>query len=117
MGDDLDSGAWIEPTIWTGLDNNARVVREEIFGPCCHVQPFDDEDEAIALANDTNYGLAATVWTESSARATRVAESLDVGIAWVNSWFLRDLRTAFGDPATRFTDDVVVHRQVQMLFR
>ena len=78
------------------MDSNARIVREEIFGPCCHVQPFDDEDEAIALANDTNYGLAATVWTESSARATRVAESLDVGIVWVNSWFLRDLRTAFG---------------------
>ncbi len=96
MGGELDKGAWIQPTIWTGLDNNARVVREEIFGPCCHVQPFDDEEEAIALANDTDYGLAATVWTENSSRATRVAESLEVGIAWVNSWFLRDLRTAFG---------------------
>jgi len=96
MGGDLDNGAWIEPTIWTGLDNNASVVREEIFGPCCHVMPFDDEAEAIALANDTNYGLAATVWTESSSRATRVAQSLEVGIAWINTWFLRDLRTAFG---------------------
>lgn len=96
MGDGLGSGAWIEPTIWTGLDNSARVVREEIFGPCCHIQPFDEEDEAIALANDTDYGLAASVWTESSSRAARVAESLEVGIAWVNSWFLRDLRTAFG---------------------
>jgi aminomuconate-semialdehyde/2-hydroxymuconate-6-semialdehyde dehydrogenase len=96
MGGDLDSGAWIEPTIWTGLDNSARVVREEIFGPCCHIQPFDDEDEAIVMANDTDYGLAATVWTENSSRATRVAQSLEVGIAWINSWFLRDLRTAFG---------------------
>lgn len=96
MGGELDGGAWIQPTIWTGLDNSARIVREEIFGPCCHVMPFDDEDEAVALANDTEYGLAATVWTESSSRATRVAESLEVGIAWINSWFLRDLRTAFG---------------------
>lgn len=96
MGDGLADGAWIEPTVWVGLDNRARAVREEIFGPCCHVQPFDEEEEAIALANDTDYGLAATVWTENAARATRVAESLEVGIAWVNTWFLRDLRTAFG---------------------
>jgi len=96
LGDGLDNGAWIEPTVWTGLDNDARIVREEIFGPCCHVQSFDEEDEAIALANDTDYGLAASVWTENSARAARVAQSLEVGIAWVNSWFLRDLRTAFG---------------------
>ncbi len=96
MGEALNAGAWIEPTIWTGLDHQARIVREEIFGPCCHVQPFDDEEEAIALANDTRYGLAAAIWSENSARATRVAESLEVGIAWINSWFLRDLRTAFG---------------------
>lgn len=96
MGDALNPGAWIEPTIWTGLAENARAVREEVFGPCCHVRAFDDEEEAIALANDTDYGLAAAVWTENSARATRVAQSLEVGIAWVNSWFLRDLRTAFG---------------------
>lgn len=96
MGEGLESGAWIEPTIWTGLSNDARTVREEIFGPCCHVQPFDEEDGAIGLANDSDYGLAAAVWTENSARATRVAASLEVGIAWVNTWFLRDLRTAFG---------------------
>jgi aminomuconate-semialdehyde/2-hydroxymuconate-6-semialdehyde dehydrogenase len=93
---ELGEGAWIEPTIWTGLGNSARIVREEIFGPCCHIQAFDDEDEAIALANDTDYGLAASVWTGDPERASRVAESLEVGIAWVNSWFLRDLRTAFG---------------------
>ncbi|NHN37532.1 2-hydroxymuconic semialdehyde dehydrogenase [Pseudomaricurvus alcaniphilus] len=96
MGEELNAGAWIEPTIWTGLADDARVVNEEIFGPCCHIRPFDREEEAIALANDTRYGLSATIWTENSARACRVAEAMEVGIVWVNSWFLRDLRTAFG---------------------
>lgn len=96
MGAALNAGAWVEPTIWTGLSDDARVVKEEIFGPCCHIRPFDSEDEVIELANDTKYGLAAAIWTENSARASRVAEAMEVGIAWVNSWFLRDLRTAFG---------------------
>ncbi|MGO1500071.1 MAG: 2-hydroxymuconic semialdehyde dehydrogenase [Marinobacter sp.] len=96
MGPELNEGAWIEPTIWTGLSENARVIQEEIFGPCCHIRPFDSEEEAIELANDTNYGLACAIWTENSARAIRVAEQMEVGLAWVNSWFLRDLRTAFG---------------------
>ena len=96
MGPELNAGAWIEPTIWTGLDDNARVIREEIFGPCCHIRPFDSEEEVIELANDTVYGLCASVWTENSARASRVPEALEVGLVWVNSWFLRDLRTAFG---------------------
>jgi aminomuconate-semialdehyde/2-hydroxymuconate-6-semialdehyde dehydrogenase len=96
MGAELNDGAWIEPTIWTGLADDARVVTEEIFGPCCHIRPFDSEAEAIALANDTRYGLSATIWTENSARACRVAEAMEAGIVWVNSWFLRDLRTAFG---------------------
>lgn len=96
MGEALKDGAWVEPTIWTGLPDDARVVREEIFGPCCHIRPFDTEDEAIALANNTNYGLAAAIWTENSSRAVRVAEQMEAGIVWVNSWFLRDLRTAFG---------------------
>ncbi len=91
-----DEGCWVEPTIWEGLDDNARVVREEIFGPCCHLRPFDTEEEVIALANDNPYGLATAIWTENSSRAIRVAEQIEVGIAWVNSWFLRDLRTAFG---------------------
>ncbi len=89
-------GSWIEPTIWTGLDESARCIQEEIFGPVCHIQPFDDEDEAIAMANDSKYGLAAAIWTENVRRAHRVAQSVDVGIAWVNTWFLRDLRTPFG---------------------
>lgn len=96
MGEEMNAGAWIEPTIWTGLADNARVVNEEIFGPCCHIRPFDTEEEAITLANDTNYGLCAAIWTENISRATRVAESMEVGLTWVNSWFLRDLRTAFG---------------------
>lgn len=93
---ELAEGAWVEPTIWTGLPDTAAVVREEIFGPCCHIRPFDDEAEAVALANDTEYGLATTIWTTNLARAHRVAARIEVGIAWVNSWFLRDLRTAFG---------------------
>jgi aminomuconate-semialdehyde/2-hydroxymuconate-6-semialdehyde dehydrogenase len=92
----LAGGSWIQPTIWTGLPEDARVVREEIFGPCCHVQPFDEEDEVVMLANDTDYGLAAAVWTENLSRAHRVAARLEAGITWVNSWYLRDLRTPFG---------------------
>ena len=71
-------------------------MREEIFGPCCGIVPFDSEDEVIALANDTPYGLCASVWTETMSRGHRVAAAMDVGVCWVNSWFLRDLRTAFG---------------------
>ena len=96
MAAELAGGFWVEPTIWTGLPETASVVREEIFGPCAHVRPFDAEDEAIALANDTDYGLATTIWTRDLARAHRVAAKVEVGITWVNSWFLRDLRTPFG---------------------
>jgi aminomuconate-semialdehyde/2-hydroxymuconate-6-semialdehyde dehydrogenase len=96
MPPDIADGAWIEPTIWTGLADDSAVVREEVFGPCCHVRPFDTEEEAVRLANDTRYGLAAAVWTENLGRAHRIAAQLEVGICWVNSWFLRDLRTAFG---------------------
>ncbi|MCG8014074.1 MAG: aldehyde dehydrogenase family protein, partial [Candidatus Thiodiazotropha weberae] len=96
MPDGLAGGAWVQPTIWTDLPDDASCVREEIFGPCCHIRPFDSEEEAIALANDTDYGLATAIWTENSSRAHRVAAQVDAGIAWVNSWFLRDLRTPFG---------------------
>lgn len=90
------NGYWVEPTIWTGLPEDSPIIKEEIFGPCCHVQPFDTEAEAIALANDTPYGLATAIWTTNASRAHRVAEKIDVGITWVNCWFLRDLRTSFG---------------------
>ena len=72
------------------------MVREEIFGPCCHVRPFDSEDEVVALANANRYGLSTTLWTTQLARAHRMAARIEVGITWVNSWFLRDLRTPFG---------------------
>ena len=96
MDGDYAKGCWIQPTIWTGLADDARVMREEIFGPCTHLRPFDTEEEVIALANDTEYGLSTTIWTENLSRAHRVAGKIDVGITWVNSWFLRDLRTPFG---------------------
>ena len=89
-------GYWVEPTIWTGLPEDSSVIKEEIFGPCCHIAPFDEEEDAINRANDTDYGLCTTIWTQDVARAHRVAEQIDVGITWVNCWFLRDLRTSFG---------------------
>jgi aminomuconate-semialdehyde/2-hydroxymuconate-6-semialdehyde dehydrogenase len=96
MPANLSKGAWVEPTIWTGLSEDSAVVQEEIFGPCCHIAPFDSEEEVVRLVNDTPYGLAAAVWTENLSRAHRVAPKLEVGLCWVNSWFLRDLRTPFG---------------------
>ena len=96
MPDELANGAWIQPTIWTGLSDDASPVREEIFGPCTHIRPFDSEEEVIHLANDTDYGLCASVWTENSSRSHRVSAQINAGIIWVNSWFLRDLRTPFG---------------------
>jgi aminomuconate-semialdehyde/2-hydroxymuconate-6-semialdehyde dehydrogenase len=96
FGDERDQGAFIEPTIIRGLAEQARCVKEEIFGPVCHVAPFDSEEHAVELANDTRYGLAAAVWTSSLQRAHRVARQMEVGITWVNDWFLRDLRTPFG---------------------
>jgi aminomuconate-semialdehyde/2-hydroxymuconate-6-semialdehyde dehydrogenase len=96
LGPEREDGAWIEPTIWIALPETSRVIREEIFGPCCHVQPFDTEEEAIRLANDSPYGLASVIWTENLSRAHRVAPQIDVGIVWVNTWNLRDLRTPFG---------------------
>ncbi|CAM4230930.1 2-hydroxymuconic semialdehyde dehydrogenase [Kerstersia similis] len=96
MAGALADGAWVQPTIWTGLPETARVIREEIFGPCCHIAPFDTEEEALKKANDSEYGLAAAIWTRDVARAHRVAQRMKVGISWVNSWFLRDLRTPFG---------------------
>lgn len=96
FGNALDQGSFVEPTILTGLPDDARCVREEIFGPVCHIAPFDDEAEVIERANDSRYGLAAAVWTSDVKRAHRVARQLEVGVVWVNDWFLRDLRTPFG---------------------
>ncbi|MFJ9342259.1 2-hydroxymuconic semialdehyde dehydrogenase [Streptomyces sp. NPDC101733] len=96
FGDDRDGGFFVEPTVLTGLPEDHPAVREEIFGPVVHLAPFDTEAQALELANAGPYGLAATVWTGDLARAHRVAPALDVGIAWVNTWNLRDLRTPFG---------------------
>jgi aminomuconate-semialdehyde/2-hydroxymuconate-6-semialdehyde dehydrogenase len=96
FGDARDQGFYIQPTIYTGLPESARCVKEEIFGPVCHIAPFDSEEGAVALANDTPYGLAASIWTTNLKRGHRVARQMNVGITWVNCWFLRDLRTPFG---------------------
>ena len=96
FGDARDKGFYIQPTIYTGLAESARCVKEEIFGPVCHVAPFDSEDEAVVMANDTKYGLAASVWTSNLKRGHTIAQQMNVGITWVNCWFLRDLRTPFG---------------------
>ena len=96
FGNALDNGFYVQPTIYTGLPESARCVKEEIFGPVCHVAPFDTEEEAVSLANDTKYGLAASIWTTNLKRGHRVAQQMKVGITWVNCWFLRDLRTPFG---------------------
>ncbi|ERI10436.1 aldehyde dehydrogenase [Aneurinibacillus aneurinilyticus] len=92
----LSVGYYLEPTIITGLANDCRVVQEEIFGPVVTILPFDREEEVIKQANDTHYGLSATIWTNDLRRAHRVAAQIEAGIIWVNTWFLRDLRTPFG---------------------
>jgi len=89
-------GAFFEPTVITGLSPTAKAQCEEIFGPVVTVTPFDSEEEVIKVANDTDYGLSATIWTTNLNRAHRVAGAIDAGIVWVNTWFLRDLRTSFG---------------------
>lgn len=90
------NGWFIEPTIIEGLGAQCRTNQEEIFGPVVTVMPFDTEEEALALANSTSYGLASTVWTRDLQRAHRIGGAIKSGIVWVNCWLLRDLRTPFG---------------------
>lgn len=90
------NGYFLNPTVITGLNRSCRVMREEIFGPVVAIAPFKAEEEAIELANDTEYGLSASVWTGNTARAHRVAQALEVGTVWVNTWMLRDLAMPFG---------------------
>lgn len=92
----MDKGFFVEPTIIIGLGQNSKCVREEIFGPVVTVIPFDSEEEVIEQANDTHYGLSASLWTSDIKRATRVSAQIEAGMVWINTWFLRDLRTPFG---------------------
>lgn len=89
-------GFFVEPTIIENLAHDCRTNQEEIFGPVVSVTPFDAEDEVLTYANSVEYGLSATVWTENLSRAHRVAEKIESGIVWINTWLLRDLRTPFG---------------------
>jgi aminomuconate-semialdehyde/2-hydroxymuconate-6-semialdehyde dehydrogenase len=90
------SGWFVAPTLIDGLAADCAVNQEEIFGPVATLMPFATEAEALALANSTRYGLAATLWSRDVARCHRLAEQLDVGIVWVNCWLTRDLRTPIG---------------------
>ncbi len=91
-----ENGLFIEPTIFEGLGAECRTNMEEIFGPVVTLQSFKTEDEALQLANTSDYGLSATIWTQDVSRANRIAMRVHSGIIWVNCWLLRDLRTPFG---------------------
>jgi aminomuconate-semialdehyde/2-hydroxymuconate-6-semialdehyde dehydrogenase len=91
-----EKGFFVEPTVITGLSHNCRTNQEEIFGPVVTISPFDSEEEVLAFANSTPYGLSATIWTENLKRAHRVSAQVKSGIIWVNCWLFRDLRTPFG---------------------
>ena len=89
-------GFFVEPTVFTGLSENSQTNQQEIFGPVVSIQPFDDEDHAVALANGTRYGLSATVWTQDIRCGHRMADRIESGVVWINTWMVRDLRTPFG---------------------
>ncbi|MDQ0175621.1 aldehyde dehydrogenase [Bacillus chungangensis] len=92
----LKDGYYLEPTIYVQENPQARICQEEIFGPVVTIIPFDTEEEALEIANDTEYGLNAVVWTDNLQRAHRISHHVRAGTIWVNCWFVRDLRAPFG---------------------
>ncbi|TWS24007.1 5-carboxymethyl-2-hydroxymuconate semialdehyde dehydrogenase [Tsukamurella sputi] len=92
----LDTGNFVAPTVFADVRPDARIFQEEIFGPVVAIIPFDDDAEALSLANDTRYGLAAYVWTSKLERAHLFAQSVEAGMVWLNSHNVRDLRSPFG---------------------
>ena len=91
-----DEGYYLRPTVIEGLAYDCRTNQEEIFGPVVTITPFDTEEEVLMMANSTQYGLSSTLWTSDLKRAHRMADQLQAGIVWINSWLVRDLRTPFG---------------------
>ena len=96
INDRCREGYFFPPTVLTDLPVSCRTNREEIFGPVVTITPFDSEDEVIGYANDNEYGLASSVWTQNLSRAHRVAEKIHTGTVWINCWLVRDLRVPFG---------------------
>ena len=92
----FEHGNWMAPTVIEGLSPDSRCSTEEIFGPVVTLHRFSGEEEAVAIANNTRYGLAGSVWTSNLERGKRISESLQTGMVWVNTWLHRDLRVPFG---------------------
>jgi aminomuconate-semialdehyde/2-hydroxymuconate-6-semialdehyde dehydrogenase len=96
LGGRCKGGYFIQPTVIEDLPHTCRTQQEEIFGPVVALTPFETEEEALTMANSVMYGLASSIWTNDLKRAHRVAEKIETGIVWINSWLVRDLRTPFG---------------------
>jgi len=95
-GEGLENGYYVEPTIYTNVKPDMKIVKEEIFGPIGVIIPFDTEDEAIAIANDTEYGLAAGLWSQDASRVHRVAAQLEAGTVYINAWHAQDVAVPMG---------------------
>jgi aminomuconate-semialdehyde/2-hydroxymuconate-6-semialdehyde dehydrogenase len=96
LPDYLKNGYYLEPTVYVHENPEARICQEEIFGPVVTLIPFDTEEEAVQIANNTQYGLNGVIWTENLQRAHRISHQVRAGTIWVNCWFVRDLRAPFG---------------------